>query len=317
MSAASAPTIQQWDVKEPYLNLHCGLGEGPYYEAATNSLRFVDIKKHRLHTVNLDQGPESVSTLQLDTPLGVTADIEGVDPREKLLIGAKYGIAVLDRKTGKYEYVTRFGEQDNERLRSNDGAVGPDGTFWQGTMTDFGYETQNEGQLYVFSGSSQPARSVRQPIAIPNSVGWSPDGRTMYFTSTLERTVFAWDYEAGDSGPRLSNERVFYRHEDSAGVANAGALPDGFRVDAEGNLWHAFYYGSCVLKISPAGEVVGRVNLPTRNVTCVQFVGTELFITTAGMEEGEGTAREVELSGAVFRVDVGARGLEPFAFKMG
>ncbi|KAI0603453.1 regucalcin [Biscogniauxia sp. FL1348] len=309
MSSTSAPAIQQWDVKEPYLNLHCGLAEGPYYEAATNSLRFVDIKKHRLHTVNLDQGPESVSTLQLDTPVGVTADIEGVDPREKILIGAKYGIAVLDRKTGKYEYVTRFGEQDNERVRSNDGAVGPDGTFWQGTMTDFGYENQTEGHLYVFAGPSKPARSVRHPIAIPNSVGWSPDGRTMYFTSTMERTVFAWDYAEGG---RLSNERVFYRHADAD-----GNLPDGFRVDAEGNLWHAFYYGSCVLKISPAGEVVGRVSLPTRNVTCVQFVGTELFITTAGMEEGEGTDREVELSGAVFRVDVGVRGLEPFAFKMG
>ncbi|KAI5928576.1 regucalcin [Camillea tinctor] len=313
MSTTPASAIQQWDVKEPYLNLHCALAEGPYYEAATNSLRFVDIKKHRLYAVDLGKGPDSVSTLQLDTPIGVTADIEGVDPREKILIGAKYGIAVLDRKTGKYEYVTRFSEQDNERVRSNDGAVGPDGTFWQGSMTDFGYENQPEGHLYVFAGPSQTALSVRHPLEIPNSVGWSPDGRTMYFTSTTEGVVYAWDYDAGAGAAgagQLSNERVFYRH------AGAGS-PDGFRVDAAGNVWHAFYGGSCVLKISPAGEVVGRVNLPTRNITCVQFVGTELFITTAGVGEGEGTESEVELGGAVFRVDVGVGGLEPFAFKMG
>ncbi len=30
---------QEWKVDEPYLNLHCSLGEGPYYEKATNTLR--------------------------------------------------------------------------------------------------------------------------------------------------------------------------------------------------------------------------------------------------------------------------------------
>ncbi|KAI1500445.1 regucalcin [Biscogniauxia marginata] len=343
MSTAAEPAIQQWNVTEAYLNPHCGLGEGPYYEAATNSLRFVDIKKHRVHSVNLDQGPQSLSTIQLDTPVGVTADVEGVDPRDKILIGAKYGIAVLDRKTGTYEYVARFEEKGNERLRSNDGAVDPHGRFWQGAMTDFGYDVRDEeiqkekkfnttkglvtnatgtspfpfpGHLYLFDGSGRPAQSMRHPVAIPNSVGWSPDGRTMYFTSSRERTVYAWDYAAGEGGGRgeggagrLSNERVFYRHE-------GPAEPDGFRVDTDGNLWHALYGGSRVLKISPAGEVVGQINLPTQNITCPQFVGTELFITTGSMEPGSGPDSAVELGGALFRVEVGARGLEPFAFKL-
>lgn len=132
---------QQWRVTEPYIDLHCQLGEGPYYEKASNSLRFVDIKKKQLHSVSLDDGPASLTTVQLDVPVTVTADIERYDPRDRILIGAKYGIAELDRKTGKYEYVTRFakdGEADNQRLRSNDGAVDPHGRFWLGTMTDFG-----------------------------------------------------------------------------------------------------------------------------------------------------------------------------------
>ncbi|KAI1354481.1 hypothetical protein F5Y01DRAFT_251546 [Xylaria sp. FL0043] len=306
MGATSTSALQEWHVTKPYLHLHCALGEGPFYEAVTNSLRFVDIKKKRIHWVNLDEGPESVTTVQLDTPVTVTSDIEGVDPRERILIGVKYGIAVLDRKTGKYEYVARFIEGDNERLRSNDGAADPHGRFWLGSMTDIGLDLQPEGHVNLFSGNPV-AQSMRHPVTIPNAFGWSPDKKTMYFTHSTERTVFASDYSADDGS--LSNERVFYRHE-------GPGEPDGFRVDTDGNLWHAVYGESRVLKISPEGKLIGLIHLPTHNITCTQFVGTELFITTAGMAEGEGPEEAVQLSGAVFKVDVGSRGLEPFTFKL-
>ncbi|KAI0023276.1 SMP-30/Gluconolaconase/LRE-like region-domain-containing protein [Xylariomycetidae sp. FL0641] len=305
-TATTQQGLEQWDVREPYLNLHCGLGEGPYYEAATHSVRFVDIVKQRVHSVQLDAGPASVTTTQLDAPVTVTADIAGVDPREKILIGAKYGLAILDRRAGTYEYTARFAAPDQERLRSNDGAVDPHGRFWLGTMSDIGLDLQPEGHLYLFDGAPT-ARSMRHPVTIPNSVGWSPDNKTMYFTHSTERTVYAWDYGAEDG--KLSNERVFYRHD-------GPGEPDGFRIDTDGNMWHAVYGESRVLKISPEGRLVGQVNLPTHNITCTQFVGTELFITTAGMKDGEGSAEAVELSGALFRVDVGARGLEPFPFRM-
>jgi sugar lactone lactonase YvrE len=134
---AETQAFQQWTVDEPYVDIHCSLGEGPYYEPATNTLRFVDIIEKRIHTVSLTEGPSSLTTIQLDSSPGVTADIEGVDPAEKLLVGLKYGLAVLDRKTGKYEYFSKYNESHNERLRGNDGAVDPHGKFWIGTMTDF------------------------------------------------------------------------------------------------------------------------------------------------------------------------------------
>ena len=131
--------VKTWTVTEPYLNIHCGLGEGPYYERDTNTLRFVDIKKKRLHTVDLSKGPESLKTLQFDMPVGVTADIEGVDPSKKILIGGKSGIYVLDRVAEKWVLLKKFydTEEKDERLRSNDGAIDPQGRFWIGTMNDF------------------------------------------------------------------------------------------------------------------------------------------------------------------------------------
>lgn len=146
--------FQEWTVREPYLNLHCKLGEGPYYEESTDSLRFVDIINQRVHAVSLKEGPDSLKTIQLDVPVTVTADIQGYDPKDKILIGVKYGIAVLDRSTGHYGYVARFAAahpdgQDNKRLRSNDGAVDPHGRFWLGSMTDFGLgQNQSEGKEF-------------------------------------------------------------------------------------------------------------------------------------------------------------------------
>lgn len=159
----AANNFQEWTVTEPYLNLHCKLGEGPYYEEATNSLRFVDIINKRVHTVSLTEGPDSVKTIELDVPVTVTADVEGYDPQDKILIGVKYGIALLDRKSGKYDYVVKFAAADgeaNERLRSNDGAADPHGRFWLGAMTDFGLgEFKTEGTCsfsYGFSPNPQP-----------------------------------------------------------------------------------------------------------------------------------------------------------------
>ena len=126
---------------KPWLELKCALGEGPFYEKETNTLRLVDIKKKQILTVSLDDSGDgsSLKTIQLDVCPTVTADIEGVDPQERILIGVKHGLAVLDRQKGTYELLAPFNTPEhNERIRANDGAADPNGKFWLGTMTDFG-----------------------------------------------------------------------------------------------------------------------------------------------------------------------------------
>lgn len=114
-------------------------GRRTILRASQHSIRFVDIRKKLLHTVSLTDGPKVVNSIQLDEPISVTTDIEGYDASEKILVGLKYGIAILDRKFGTYEYLAHFdASRKQERIRSNDGAVDPNGRFWLGTMTDFG-----------------------------------------------------------------------------------------------------------------------------------------------------------------------------------
>lgn len=302
------PQIQRWTADKPFLVIRCSLGEGPFYERQSHSLRFVDIMEKRIHTVSLTNGPESLKTIQLDVPVSVTADVDGLDPTKSILVGLKHGIALLDRQSQTYEYVSRFDtgstEAASERIRANDGAVDPQGRFWLGSMTDFGFgdPKPEEGALYRFA--SESAYRVKGGVAIPNGIGWSPDQRTMYLAHSTAKKVLAFDYAPDGT---VSNERILYQY-DGAGE------PDGLRVDEEGALWVAVCGGGKVLRLSSRGEAIGEVGVPTRFVTCVQFIGTELYITTGADEDGQGESKE--FGGSIFRVDVGVRGLEPFQFRL-
>jgi len=300
---SSSTPLQTWTVTEPYLSLHCSLGEAPYYEAARNTLRFVDIIKRRLHTVDLNIGPESLQTLQFDMPVGVTADIEGVDPAKNILVGGKSGIYVLDRETGKTTLLKRFydTEEKDERLRSNDGAVDPQGRFWIATMNDFWVgEPQAEGTLFRFD-SDLTRHTIRTSLTIPNGIGWSLDHKTLYFTHSTEKKILAFDYSSSTGA--ITNERVFWHHDGSGD-------PDGFKMDEEGNIWQAIYGEGKVLKIDTEGKVVGEISYPTKCITCPVFIGKELWVTTAGGDE------EDEFGGAVFRVNVGVGGLKDFKVRL-
>jgi len=301
--------IKRWNVTEPYLNIHCGLGEAPYHEAEHNRLRFVDIKKKQLHVIDLAIGPSSLKTIQLDMPVGVTADLEGVDSRDKILVGGKHGIAVLDRKTEKYEYLQRFYEstERDDRLRSNDGAVDPQGRFWIGTMNDFHVgPPQPEGTLFRFD-SDLSRHTIRDGLTIPNGIGWSRDYKSLYFVHSTEKTIFAHDYD--NATGNLSNPRVFWK------LLTDGD-PDGFKMDKDGFIWQAIYGEGRVLRISPDGEVVGEITLPTRSITCPAFVGEDLFITSAAEEDPQKYPESAKYGGALFKVNVGITGLHDYKFKL-
>lgn len=306
--------IERWTITEPWLHPHCLLGEGPFFEPATNSLRFVDIKKKHLHTVSLAD-PTSLKTLEFPVRVTVTADIEGVDPAEKILVGTKYGLAILNRKTGALDYIAKFGENgnDNERIRSNDGGVDPNGRFWVGTMTDFGLgDFQPEGSVFTIqTENAAVSRSVfKSGLTIPNTIGFSPAGDRMYITHSSHRTIFAYPYDRTASPPvDLTNESVFYSHD-------GPGEPDGYRVDTDGNLWHAVYGEGKVLKLSPEGKLLGEVSLPTANITCVEFCGTELFITSAADDKGTFGPKSKEYGGAIFRVNVAAEATPRYNYKM-
>lgn len=128
-----------------------------------------------------------------------------------------------------------------------------------------------------------------------NGMGFSPDCQYFYWTDTTARRIFRFRYHE-DTG-ELSDRQVFVTIPDNKGV------PDGMTVDSEGCIWSARWGDSSVYWYSPEGQQIGKVVVPTRNVTCVTFGGDklrDLYITTAGgRDDSEGPEGAVYSVGTV------------------
>lgn len=56
---------------QPYIELNCSLGEGPFWEEETNTVRFLDVEKQELHRVDINKGPSSHKLVKkLDISIG-------------------------------------------------------------------------------------------------------------------------------------------------------------------------------------------------------------------------------------------------------
>jgi sugar lactone lactonase YvrE len=145
-------------------------------------------------------------------------------------------------------------------------------------------------------------------IAIPNGITWSKDSKTMFVSDSPTRNIYAFDYDVITGS--ISNKRVFFHVEDADGQ------PDGQALDEFGCLWSAIFGLGKVVRLSPAGEVVATVALPTRCVTCPVFVDDWIYVTSAEEEEPERFPGSRRYQGAVFRCKVGVRGFDVRSFKM-
>jgi len=159
------------------------------------------------------------------------------------------------------------------------------------------------GALYRLSPDGT-CDKIEDGIQIPNALCWSPDSKVMYFADSYRKCIWAHDYDI-DSGT-MSNRRVF------AEIPGDGGSPDGATVDAEGFLWNAQMFGGRVTRYAPDGSVDRVVELPVPQVTCCAFGGADmetLFVTTASVQMTLEEVADQPLSGALFAVDVGVRGL--------
>jgi sugar lactone lactonase YvrE len=150
---------------------------------------------------------------------------------------------------------------------------------------------------------------MQDGLTIPNSLAWSPDGRTMYFTDTTDGRILVHDYDVDSGQP--GTPKVF------AEAKSAVGHPDGSTVDEAGGLWNARYAGSSVVRFTPDGRVDRVVELPVSQVTCCAFGGAALdtlFITTATQRMSPEARAAEPLAGGLFAIDVGIKGVAETRF---
>jgi sugar lactone lactonase YvrE len=272
------------------------LGESCRWDGVRGQLLWVDIFEGRMYCTQ-PNGDRLILTQRYDVPAHLTAvaPIDGAGAG--WIVAANQGIGHL-REDGRLTWLTHPEERNGGRVRMNDGACDPQGRFWVGSM-DYN-AVPGAGTLYRY-GLDGDLTTVLTGVTISNGIGWSPDGRSMYYTDSGPGTVTVHDYEAATGD--ITNGRALLQFD----PAREG-VPDGLCVDAEGCLWIAVWGGGQVRRYSPQRELIARVTLQsTQPTSCAigGLSGTDLYITTArvGLSD-EQLAREPD-AGRVFRVDVG------------
>src|SRR6185312_6499895 len=153
-------------------------------------------------------------------------------------------------------------EPERPQNRLNDGKCDARGRFWVGTMHDF--EQDPTGDLYRLDPDLNLER-FDMGFVVTNGPSWTGDGRTFFFTDSVGRRIWAWDFDMERGG--LGERRLF------AELQPGDGHPDGQCVDAEDGLWHACWGGSKVMRRRPDGSVERQVELPVPQVSSCCFGG--------------------------------------------
>jgi xylono-1,5-lactonase len=270
--------------------LEATLGEGPVWVAREQALWFTDIKQRRIHRFD----PASGAKQSWDAPdqPGFILPASG----GRFIAGLKTGLHFFDPATGAFDHIVSP-EPEWPGNRLNDATVGPDGRLWFGSMDDD--EEAECGAVHRLDPDGQTVR-VGGECCITNGPAISPDGRTLYHTDTLGRSIDRFDIAADGT---LANRRRF------ATIDAADGYPDGPIVDSEGCLWTGLWGGWRARRYSPSGEILTEVLLPAANITKLALGGPDLrtaFVTSArkGLSDDELEAQPLAGGLFSFRVDV-------------
>ncbi|SED54114.1 Sugar lactone lactonase YvrE [Pseudomonas frederiksbergensis] len=189
-------------------------------------------------------------------------------------------------------------------MRLNDGRCDRQGRFWAGSMVLNMGANAADGALYRYSaGQHGPLEVQLGGFIVPNGLGFSPDGRTMYLSDShpLVQQIWAFDYDTDSGTP--SNRRLFVDMHQFAG------RPDGAAVDAEGCYWICANDAGLIHRFTPDGRLDRSLAVPVKKPSMCAFGGSRLdtlFVTSIRPGDDHD---EQSLAGGVFALDPGVKGL--------
>jgi L-arabinonolactonase len=287
-----------------FVDCRCTLGEGILWWPDRQSLLWTDIERSTLwmHDVR-----NSV-TRHWSVPdrLGSFAICES----GRLLLGLAKSLVFAD--LGKSASDLRIEPimpiEPNLPTRVNDGRTDRAGNFVFGTMKE--PHDAPAGSFYQYSSRHGLRRLALGGVAIPNSICFSPDGRTMYFCDSPQARIRQCDYDAESA--HVGNVREFVRLKENTGS------PDGSIVDSDGCVWNAVWGAGLVRRYDSNGGLLAEIPVPAKNLTCVAFGGEaldQLYVTSSRQELTDEELHAAPASGSVYRVQTASRGATDTLFR--
>ena len=268
------------------------VGEGTIWCDRTQALWWVDIGRSTLHRY----GPntERHDEWQMPAKIGCLALTEDTT----VIVARADGLFRFDPVDASMSHLCDL-PGDPVGNRPNDGAVSRSGRFYLGTIP-LGDRSMPCSHLFTYDGKS--VAHLFGGLHVANGLAFSPDDRTAYLSDSFPdvQTIWAFDHDPADG--MLSNRRVFFDARETAG------RPDGACMDTDGCYWMAGIGGAEVLRLTPAGKIDLRINLPAERPSKPCFGGGDLrrmFVTTIGVN-----ASTESHDGAILAFDLPYQGLK-------
>jgi len=265
------------------------LGEGPLWHSEQQALYWIDIQRPAIYRLTPGGGQTG------NWPMPSAVGAMGFCHDGRLIVALENeALCLFDPNTGDLQPfvdpVALCGP-NNIAGRYNDGRVDALGNFWVGWLS---HDRQQPGALFRIEPSGAVTKILDDPVA-PNGLGWHPDGHIFYFTDSHINTIWAYecDLQTGVLGPR----KMLASQDRSMGIF------DGLCVDTNGDIWTALYGGGAVVKLSPDGQVLAKIDLPTRLVTSCCLGDDKLqnlMITTAIRGQDSAELAPQPLAGSIF-----------------
>jgi sugar lactone lactonase YvrE len=269
------------------------LGEGPIWHETEQRLYWVDATNNSYLVFDPSTGKiERHDVGQFAISIAFCDD-------GKLLMATDTQLAYWDPGSMIPEHIAT-GPFDGSAIRFNDGKVDPAGRYFVGTM----HRVENKplGGLFRLTAHGDFSQ-VEWNITTSNGLGWSPDGLKFYYTDSVAKAIYSYDYDRGSGA--IANRTILIDSRDEEGV------PDGLAVDAEGCIWSARFNGWNVTRYDPNGKKIIEMRIPVAKPTSCTFGGSDLqdlYITTARYGLDEAHLKKYPESGDLFVCHTGIRG---------
>lgn len=280
------------------LDTRADLGECPLWCVRTERLYWTDINAATLSYWQASDGRTHQWTLP--APVGSFALCAN---ETHLLLGLASGIALFDMTHETLSPLQPL-EAQTPGTRINDGRCDRQGRFVFGLFNPNGVP----GHFYRVHSDLRIERLPLPPVVVANSIAFSPDGITMYFTDSPSRIIYKVGYGADG---QLGEPHPFVRLSATQGFA------DGSCVDAEGGLWNAQWQGASVRRYDVTGQETARFDLPVSQPSCPAFGGAALdllYLSSARTGLDAAALVQEPEAGSLFVVQPGWRGLPESRF---
>ncbi len=287
-------------MKPPAVIVHCQCqcGESPIWDPRTGHLSWIDTENPRFTTLD----PATGATKTTTTPWLVQAI--GRRKGGGWVAVVRDGFALLDVEPSHGTFLGNPVE-GKAHMTMNDGAVGPDGRFYAGSLNVDVLDAP-DGCLYRVDPDGRIS-TIETGLVLPNGISFSPDGRTLYVTEMWANKITAFDFNARSGD--VSHRRVLITVPEEEGH------PDGLIVDSEGFLWSGHWQGFRVTRYDPDGKKFSAVDVPVPTATCMAFAGPELdqlYVTSGKKGLSPEQVENYPAAGDLFIVQPGIRGrIEP------